>query len=235
MYKRQEGYCEHYAATFVLLTRLANIPSRIDTGYYGGELNDVGNFYSFKQKDTHAWAEIWLEDKGWVRIDPTKAIPDENVKNTLNNVINYEDLNSKSLFSSKYFQRISYYFSYADFIWTKHLLSYDNEERKNFIKNILNFNFSKIFVWIFAPIIFFILIKIIFNSNSKNLMKLYLYLLLIGKRKKLGILKSDTLEETFNKFNENEKIKYRQFFQAYEINKYSRKNFSIIETLRLIF
>ena len=231
----KEGYCEHYAATFVLLARLANIPSRIVTGYYGGELNDVGNFYSFKQKDTHAWAEIWLEDKGWVRIDPTKAIPDENVKNTLNNVINYEDLNSKSLFSSKYFQRISYYFSYVDFIWTKHLLSYDNEERKNFIKNILNFNFSKIFVWIFAPIIFFILIKIIFNINSKNLMKLYLYLLLIGKRKKLGILKSDTLEETFNKFNENEKIKYRQFFQAYEINKYSRKNFSIIETLRLIF
>ena len=100
----KEGYCEHYAATFVLLARLANIPSRIVTGYYGGELNDVGNFYSFKQKDTHAWAEIWLEDKGWVRIDPTKAIPDENVKNTLNNVINYEDLNSKSLFSSKYFQ-----------------------------------------------------------------------------------------------------------------------------------
>ena len=66
-------------------------------------------------------------------------------------------------------------------------------------------------------------------------MKLYLYLLLIGKRKNLGILKSDTLEEIYNKFNENEKNKYRQFFQAYEINKYSRKNFSIIETLKLIF
>ena len=50
-----------------------------------------------------------------------------------------------------------------------------------------------------------------------------------------NIKKVDFLEETFNKFNENEKIKYRQFFQAYEINKYSRKNFSIIETLKLIF
>ena len=47
----KEGYCEHYAATFVLLARLANIPSRIVTGYYGGELNTVGNFYDFRQKD----------------------------------------------------------------------------------------------------------------------------------------------------------------------------------------
>ena len=231
----KEGYCEHYAATFVLLARLANIPSRIVTGYYGGELNEVGNFYSFKQKDTHAWTEIWLEDRGWFRIDPTKAIPDENVKNSLNNVINYEDLNSRSLFSSKYFQRIYNYLSYVDFVWTKHLLSYDNEERKNFIKKILNFNFSIIFVWIFAPVIIFILIKLILNINSKNLMRIYLKTLLLGKRKKLGILKSDTLEEIYNKFSETEKNKYRQFFQAFEINKYSRKNFGIIETLKLIF
>ena len=66
-------------------------------------------------------------------------------------------------------------------------------------------------------------------------MELYLKSILLGKRRKLGILKSDTLDETFNKFNENEKSKYRLFFQAFEINKYSKKNFSIIETLRLIF
>ena len=92
-----------------------------------------------------------------------------------------------------------------------------------------------LFVWIFAPVIIFILIKLILNINSKNLMRIYLKTLLLGKRKKLGILKSDTLEEIYNKFSETEKNKYRQFFQAFEINKYSRKNFGIIETLRLIF
>ena len=54
-----------------MLSRLAGIPSRIVTGYHGGELNEIGNFYSFKQKDTHAWAEVWLEEEGWVRVDPT--------------------------------------------------------------------------------------------------------------------------------------------------------------------
>ena len=113
------------------------------------ELNDVGNFYKFKQKDTHAWAEVWLDDKGWVRIDPTSAIPDSNVRNTLNNIFSNKQFASNSLFSSNFFKKISYYFNYADFVWTQHLLSYDDNERKNFIKELLNLNFSKIYTWIF--------------------------------------------------------------------------------------
>ena len=101
----KEGYCEYYAGTFVLLARLANIPSRIVTGYYGGELNDVGDFYKFKQKDTHAWAEVWLDDKGWVRIDPTRAIPDSNVRNTLNNIFSNKQFASNSLFSSNFLKK----------------------------------------------------------------------------------------------------------------------------------
>ena len=141
-FNSKEGYCEYFASTFVLLSRLANIPSRIVSGYYGGELNEIGNFYKFKQKDTHAWAEVWLEEKGWVRIDPTKAIPEENVKDTLNTVLSSEDLPSYSLFSYSWIQKVNYFFSYIDFVWSRHLLSYNNDERKNFIKNIVNFNLS---------------------------------------------------------------------------------------------
>ena len=54
---------------FVLLTRLAQIPSRIVTGYYGGDLNEIGNFFQFKQKDTHAWAEVWFNGR-WKEVDP---------------------------------------------------------------------------------------------------------------------------------------------------------------------
>ena len=231
----KEGYCEYYAGTFVLLARLANIPSRIVTGYYGGELNDVGDFYKFKQKDTHAWAEVWLDDKGWVRIDPTSAIPDSNVRNTLNNIFSNKQFASNSLFSSNFFKKMSYYFNYADFVWTKHLLSYDDNERKNFIKELLNLNFSKIYIWIFIPLFLFLLIKFFFNLNSKNIMKFYLYLILLGKRKKFKILKSDTIQQIYLKLPVIQKNKYQEFFKAFEINKYSNTNINIIKSLKSIF
>ncbi len=231
----KEGYCEYYAGTFVLLARLANIPSRIVTGYYGGELNDVGDFYKFKQKDTHAWAEVWLDDKGWVRIDPTSAIPDSNVRNTLNNIFSNKQFASNSLFSSNFFKKISYYFNYADFVWTQHLLSYDDNERKNFIKELLNLNFSKIYIWIFIPLFLFLIFKLLFNLNSKNIMRFYLYLILIVKRKKFKILKSDTIQQIYLKLPEIQKNKYYKFFKAFEINKYSSTNFSIVKSLKSIF
>ena len=47
--------------------RVAHIPARVVTGYQGGELNKVGDFLEIRQADAHAWAEVWLKDKGWVR------------------------------------------------------------------------------------------------------------------------------------------------------------------------
>ncbi len=231
----KEGYCEYYAGTFVLLARLANIPSRIVTGYYGGELNDVGDFYKFKQKDTHAWAEVWLDDKGWVRIDPTSAIPDSNVRNTLNNIFSNKQFASNSLFSSNFFKKMSYYFNYADFVWTQHLLSYDDSERKNFIKELFNLSFSKIYIWIFIPLFLFLLLKFFFNLNSKNIMKFYLYLILFGKRKKFKVLKSDTIQQIYLKLPDIQKNKYHKFFKVFEINKYSSANISIVKSLKSIF
>jgi transglutaminase-like putative cysteine protease len=44
------------------------------TGYQGGEYNDFGGYYIVRQSDAHAWAEVWIKDKGWLRIDPTAAV-----------------------------------------------------------------------------------------------------------------------------------------------------------------
>ena len=231
----REGYCEYYAGTFVLLSRLGGIPSRIVTGYHGGELNKIGNFYSFKQKDTHAWAEVWLDDKGWVRVDPTRAIPKENIINSLNNVFNNDDFSSKGLFSSRFMKTLSFYFNYADFVWTQHLLSYDDNQRKNFVEKILNLQFSKIFVWIFAPLLIYIIIRSILNINSINLLKLRLFIILLGKRKKLNILKSDTLQQIYFKLSKNDKQKYKIFFKVFEEEVYSDNKIGFIKLFKLVF
>jgi transglutaminase-like putative cysteine protease len=70
----KQGFCEHIASAFVVLMRALDIPARIVTGYQGGELNAVDDFWVVRQSDAHAWAEVWEAGVGWVRVDPTGAV-----------------------------------------------------------------------------------------------------------------------------------------------------------------
>ncbi|MBC7547490.1 MAG: DUF3488 domain-containing transglutaminase family protein [Polaromonas sp.] len=74
LFDKKEGFCEHIASSFVILMRAMNVPSRIVTGYQGGELNAVDGYWTVRQADAHAWAEVWHEGAGWVRVDPTSAV-----------------------------------------------------------------------------------------------------------------------------------------------------------------
>lgn len=74
LFSTRTGFCEHYASAFAVLMRAAGIPARIVTGYHGGDMNEFGNYLIVRQADAHAWTEIWLQDRGWVRIDPTSAV-----------------------------------------------------------------------------------------------------------------------------------------------------------------
>ena len=74
LFHRRVGFCEHYAASFATLMRLAGVPARVVVGYLGGEYNDLGHFFLVRQADTHAWCEVWLPESGWTRVDPTTAV-----------------------------------------------------------------------------------------------------------------------------------------------------------------
>ncbi|CAN7193067.1 MULTISPECIES: transglutaminaseTgpA domain-containing protein [unclassified Variovorax] len=78
-FDRKAGFCEHIASAFVVLMRALDIPARIVTGYQGGEINGVDNFWTLRHSDAHAWAEVWQEGAGWIRVDPTGAISPDRV------------------------------------------------------------------------------------------------------------------------------------------------------------
>jgi transglutaminase-like putative cysteine protease len=74
LFESRRGFCEHFAGAFVVLMRAAGVPARVVTGYQGGEINPMGDYMLVRQSDAHAWAEVWMEDDGWVRVDPTQAV-----------------------------------------------------------------------------------------------------------------------------------------------------------------
>jgi transglutaminase-like putative cysteine protease len=74
LFSTRQGFCEHYASAFVVLMRSAGIPARVVTGYQGGWWNDSGGYLLVRNSDAHAWAEVWMAGRGWVRVDPTAAV-----------------------------------------------------------------------------------------------------------------------------------------------------------------
>lgn len=83
MWQSRRGFCEHFASSFVVMMRAAGIPARVVVGYLGGEYNASENYWVVHQYDAHAWSEVWLADKGWVRVDPTAAVAPERVLQSL--------------------------------------------------------------------------------------------------------------------------------------------------------
>jgi transglutaminase-like putative cysteine protease len=79
LFETQRGFCEHYASAFTFLMRAAGIPARVVTGYQGGYYNDTGDYWVVRQSDAHAWSEVWLDGRGWVRVDPTAAVSPQRV------------------------------------------------------------------------------------------------------------------------------------------------------------
>lgn len=80
LFETREGYCEHFASAFTVMMRMAGIPARVVTGYHGGFYNAMGDYMLVRQSDAHAWSEIWLQGRGWVRIDPTAAVAPERIR-----------------------------------------------------------------------------------------------------------------------------------------------------------
>jgi len=83
LFERRIGFCEHYAAAFASLMRAAGLPARVVLGYHGGELNRLGRYMIVRQSDAHAWAEVWLQGSGWLRVDPTEVIAPDRISSGL--------------------------------------------------------------------------------------------------------------------------------------------------------
>ncbi len=69
------GYCMHYASAAVMILREMGVPARYASGYVVPRTSfeeDSKNFVAeVIDNQAHAWAEIFLEDVGWVPVEVT--------------------------------------------------------------------------------------------------------------------------------------------------------------------
>jgi transglutaminase-like putative cysteine protease len=75
LFELQAGYCNYYASAEVLLLRSIGIPARLAAGFAQGEVNAESGGYVVRQRDAHAWPEVYFNEYGWVEFEPTVSQP----------------------------------------------------------------------------------------------------------------------------------------------------------------
>lgn len=78
LFDTRAGFCQHFASSFATLMRAAGVPTRVTTGFAGGEYRDKAGYFLVTNARAHAWNEV-LIDGMWRRIDPTAQVPPERV------------------------------------------------------------------------------------------------------------------------------------------------------------
>lgn len=136
LFSVQAGYCEHYASSFAVLMRAAGIPTRVVTGYQGGQWMSRGDYLHLRHADAHAWNEVWLDGQGWVRIDPTAAIAPERIETGLAGLFSVSDAAPSFLrrsglsWGARWRLQIADWHDLLTFRWEHMVLAFDPERQR---------------------------------------------------------------------------------------------------------
>ncbi len=208
LFSTQSGFCEHYSSSFVVLMRAAGIPARVVTGYQGGEWNEEDNYLLVRQYDAHAWAEVWLDGRGWVRFDPTAAVAPSRIEAGLFDTLSEDDqdlIDSSALPSFAWVNSLALKWDSLNYSWQRWVLSYDQEEQSRFLEDLLGkVTPTRLALLLIIPAMLILLMFgfLTLRGSKKTVsleFKLYMMLTKKLKRKGVSVGTGDTLSEIFAK------------------------------------
>jgi transglutaminase-like putative cysteine protease len=136
LFDTRRGFCGHYASAFAALARAAGIPARVVTGYHGGTLNPYGDYWMLRQSDAHAWTEVWIEGRGWVRMDPTAAIAPQRVERGLTDAAlgPEESFASSRQMNARWLSNLRLRFDAVKEIWRERILDFDQDSQRKLLE-----------------------------------------------------------------------------------------------------
>ncbi|MBL9133710.1 MAG: DUF3488 domain-containing protein [Verrucomicrobiaceae bacterium] len=137
MLRGKKGFCEHFSASFATLMRMAGVPSRVVIGFLGGEYDFAREQMVVRQSDAHAWVEVWLERRGWFRIDPTADSVPRRITENVHQVIeengrtrqHFGALGEMVFQARLWWDRLSY-------AWHDRVVDFDREEQGDWLESL---------------------------------------------------------------------------------------------------
>lgn len=222
LFDARAGFCGHYATAFVYLMRVAGIPARVVSGYQGGEYNKTGKFIEIRQANAHAWAEVWLADKGWVRYDPTTAVAPERIEQDVNieqqianNAVSFApiQLDSQTL---SYLKMARNLWSSVDYSWHRWIINYDRKHQLSFLSKFGIDSLKAMLYWLLGLIamVTILLAIYVFRKQVPNLDKAQIYYAKACKKlTKVDLIRDDT--EGANDFAERVNAKAPQLKDSF--------------------
>ena len=204
------GYCSHFSAAFTYLARVYDLPTRMVVGYLGGQFNPYNNSVLVKELDAHAWVEVFIKNKGWVKVDPTALVAParlemsaEEFNNYLNpfiNILNFKI--DRNLFNFALFQDFSLWLDSLNSKFSTNILTFDREKQLAVLRSLTPGNLPV--GWIFSLslsgflfifwLLFYLLGKKKINPNIKR------YKRFLKKMQSHGLIKADF--ETISQFHD---------------------------------
>ncbi|WP_455286314.1 transglutaminase TgpA family protein [Cupriavidus necator] len=136
VFDTRRGFCEHYAGSFVFLMRAAGVPARVVTGYQGGEYNPIGQHYVVRQSDAHAWAEVWLDGRGWIRVDPTSAVAPSRIEQGLDAAVGDEAGAWRPSQQPGWLQDLRWAYEGLVYTWQRWVLQYDHAQQARLLDTL---------------------------------------------------------------------------------------------------
>jgi transglutaminase-like putative cysteine protease len=136
LFETRRGFCEHYAGAFVYLMRAAHIPAHVVIGYQGGTQNPLDDYYVIRQQDAHAWAEVWIAGRGWMRVDPTGAVDPARVDEGIGDALPNEDLAGSIYERYPWLGAMRNSWDALDSGWNKWVLAYGPELQERFYSKV---------------------------------------------------------------------------------------------------
>ncbi|MDH5612660.1 MAG: DUF3488 and transglutaminase-like domain-containing protein [Gammaproteobacteria bacterium] len=197
IFNSRQGFCEHYSGAFVYLMRAAGVPARVVIGYQGGTLNPLDDYMIVRQSDAHAWAEIWLDDRGWTRVDPTAAVSPSRIDYGITNAgLEESRLPFFLVSNSQLLFQLRYTIDSLNHSWNKWVIGFNDKKQRELFEmlGIKDIDKATLFSWMVVAMtlsggLVFLWVFKQGETKSKRDVASYYYGVFCRKLEKAGLIK----------------------------------------------